>query len=805
MARRGRQICLGAAAVERLAAARAVVERILAEERVVYGVTTGFGQLATTHIPVDKVRELQVNLVRSHSVGVGEPLAREVVRAAMAIRVNALAKGYSGVRQSVVELLCDMLDHDLVPWVPSRGSLGASGDLAPSAHLVLAMMGEGELLTPDGRREPALPALRAAGLEPVSLEAKEGLALLNGTQFMAAIGCLAVADGEALLDSADLIGSMSIEGLRASVGPFQERIQLLRPIPGQLRTAENVRRATDGSEIMLSHLNCDKVQDAYSIRCIPQVHGACRDAFRWLREVISIEIESVTDNPLVFPDTGDVISAGNFHGEPLALALDLAAMSFAEIGNMSERRIFRLLTSSLSDLPPFLTTDSGLNNGYMIAQYTAAALVTESKVLCHPASVDSIPTSGDQEDHVSMGMTAALKLVDVARNTQTILGIEALCAAQAIDLLAPLKPGVGTQRGYEVVRGYAPRLGARPVPGARDRGARPGGHRRRVRRPRGWRDSATRLHNRERNTAVSVDDAQRPPRVGQMTYLTEQDKRAIYDAALEIVSSIGMRVHQAEARELLRAAGCCGRGARTWCASRSSSSRRARSTAPSMIHVFDREGELAMELGGFNSYFGTGSDLMSTYDLETGERRPSTLDDVAPRGAPLRRAAQHRLPHVVRAPHRRRPPSRLPRELPRHGRQLDQAAGDDGRERRRPARDVGGRRARCAAAPRSCARSRTSSSTCEPASPLEHPVDSMDKLLFCADWGIPAIYSPAPLAGATAPITVAGHTAQGTAESLFGLVIHQLRRPGLAVPLRHRPRGARHVDRAVARTTPPST
>jgi histidine ammonia-lyase len=455
VARGGRRVALGAAARERLAAARAVVDQVVAEERVAYGVTTGFGQLATTRIPAAKVRELQQNLVRSHAVGVGAPLPRDVVRAAMMIRASTMSKGYSGVRAEVVELLVGMLNADVVPYVPSRGSLGASGDLAPSAHVVLAMLGEGEVL--DGR-EPSGPALRAAGLAPVTLEAKEGLALLNGTQFMAAIGALAVVDGEALLDSADLIGAMSLEGLRASVGPFQERIQLLRPIPGQLTTAANVRRATAGSEIMLSHLNCDKVQDAYSIRCIPQVHGACRDAFRWLREVIEIEIESVTDNPIIFPDTGEIISAGNFHGEPLALALDLAAMSFAEIGSMSERRIFRMLSPFLSELPPYLTRDSGLNNGYMIAQYTAAALVAENKVLCHPASVDSIPSSGDQEDHVSMGMTAALKLEDVAWNTQTILGIEALCAAQAIDLLAPLKPGVGTKQGHAIVRGIAPKL-----------------------------------------------------------------------------------------------------------------------------------------------------------------------------------------------------------------------------------------------------------------------------------------------------------------------------------------------------------
>jgi histidine ammonia-lyase len=459
VARGGAEVILGRAACERIARAHEVIAAVVREERVAYGVTTGFGQLATTHIAADKVRELQENLVRSHAVGVGVPLPREVVRAAMTIRLNTMARGHSGVRLEVAELVARMLNADVVPWVPSRGSLGASGDLAPSAHLVLAMMGEGELLAKDGGREPALPALQAAGIAPLTLEAKEGLSLLNGTQFMAAIGCLAVIDGEALLDSADLIGAMSVEGLRGSVGPFEERIQALRPIPGQLTSAANVRAATAGSGIMLSHLNCDKVQDAYSLRCIPQVHGACRDALAWLRRVVSVEVESVNDNPLVFPDSGEIISAGNFHGEPLALALDLAAMSLSEIASISERRTFRLLTSSLSELPPFLTSDSGLNNGYMIAQYTAAALVAENKVLCHPASVDSIPTSGDQEDHVSMGMTAALKLEDVLRNAQTVLGIEALCAAQAIDLLAPLTPGAGTGAAHAIVRELAPTLG----------------------------------------------------------------------------------------------------------------------------------------------------------------------------------------------------------------------------------------------------------------------------------------------------------------------------------------------------------
>ena len=458
VARGGATVTLGAAARARIEAAHDVVARVIAEERVAYGVTTGFGQLATTRIPVDKVRELQENLVRSHAVGLGEPLSREAVRAAMAIRLNTMARGYSGVRLRVAEHLATCLNADFVPWIPSRGSLGASGDLAPSAHLVLAMMGEGEVLTKEGGRAASGPLLQAAGLEPLSLEAKEGLSLLNGTQFMAAIGCLLVTDGEALLDSADLIGAMSLEGLRASVGPFQERIQALRPIPGQVVTAANVRRAIEGSAIMLSHLNCDKVQDAYSLRCIPQVHGACRDAFAWLRHVVSVEVDAVTDNPLIFPDSGEIISAGNFHGEPLALALDVAAMSLSEIASISERRTFRMLTSSLSELPPFLTTDSGLNNGYMIAQYTAAALVSENKVLCHPASVDSIPSSGDQEDHVSMGMTAALKLRDVMRNAQAVLGIEALCAAQAIDLLAPLEAGVGTKAGRDLVRTFAPTL-----------------------------------------------------------------------------------------------------------------------------------------------------------------------------------------------------------------------------------------------------------------------------------------------------------------------------------------------------------
>ena len=362
VAREGRRVALGEAARERLAAARAVVDQVVAEERVAYGVTTGFGQLATTHIPAAKVRELQQNLVRSHAVGVGAPLPRDVVRAAMLIRASTMSKGYSGVRAELVELLVGMLNADVVPYVPSRGSLGASGDLAPSAHVVLAMLGEGEVIGADpARRLRASGASRAGppcgppGSRRSRSRPRRASPSSTAPSSWPPSAPWRSSTARTLLDSADLIGAMSIEGLRASVGPFQERIQRLRPIPGQLETAEHVRRATAGSEIMLSHLNCDKVQDAYSIRCIPQVHGACRDAFRWLREVIDIEIESVTDNPIIFPDTGEIISAGNFHGEPLALALDLAAMSFAEIGSMSERRIFRMLSPFLSELPPYLT------------------------------------------------------------------------------------------------------------------------------------------------------------------------------------------------------------------------------------------------------------------------------------------------------------------------------------------------------------------------------------------------------------------------------------------------------------------
>ncbi len=376
----------------------------------------------------------------------------------MAIRINTLAKGHSGVRQDVVDLLVEMLDRDIIPYVPSRGSLGASGDLAPSAHLVLAMMGEGELLTADGQREPAAPVLAAAGLHPLGLEPKEGLSLINGTHFMAAIGCLAVVDGESLLDSADLIGAMSIEGLKASVGPFQERIQKLRPIPGQEHTAYNVRLATRGSGIMLSHLNCDKVQDAYSIRCIPQVHGACRDALRWLREVITVEVDSVTDNPIVFPDVGEMVSAGNFHGEPLALALDLAAISLAEIGSMSERRTFRMLSPFLQraaavpdrDQRPDQRLHAGAVHGRLAGRREQGALSSRQRRFD-----PHLGRSGRPREHGHDGGAEArqrdAQLADHPRHRGAVRGAghRPACAAQ---------PGVGTARAHEIVRGLAPKL-----------------------------------------------------------------------------------------------------------------------------------------------------------------------------------------------------------------------------------------------------------------------------------------------------------------------------------------------------------
>jgi histidine ammonia-lyase len=441
-----------------MAASRSVVERVLAAEEVVYGVTTGFGKFADRVIPPDAVEQLQRNLILSHSCGVGAPLPDDVVRAMMLLRVVALARGFSGIRLSTVEALVDMINKGVIPLVPSRGSVGASGDLAPLAHLALVLLGEGEAWY-EGQRMSGRDALGRAGIEPVRLTAKEGLALINGTQLMTALGALLVTDAENVLHVADIAGAMSLDAVRGTNRPFDARLHQVRPHPGQIAAAANLRLLTDGSEIMLSHRHDHhKVQDPYSLRCMPQVHGASRDALTYARGVIEIEINAATDNPLIFPDESDVLSGGNFHGQPVAFALDFAAIALAELASISERRIEAMLDPSFSELPPFLTMHGGVDSGFMVSQYTAAALVSENKVLCHPASVDSIPTSANQEDHVSMGVTAGLKACDVLRNVEMVLAIELLCAAEGIDYRRPLRSSRPLEAVHALIRSEVPHL-----------------------------------------------------------------------------------------------------------------------------------------------------------------------------------------------------------------------------------------------------------------------------------------------------------------------------------------------------------
>ncbi len=440
-----------------MARSRALVEKMIAEKKVVYGVTTGVGSLSTERIEPDKVRELQLNVVRSHACGVGEPLDRAETRGLLLLRANGLAQGLSGVRPAVAELLCEFLNRAVHPVVPARGSVGASGDLAPLAHLALALVGEGEVIL-DGKRLRTLTALKRLGLRPLVLEAKEGISLVNGTQAMLALGLLALRQAEILVDTADVAGALSLDALRGSPGAFDKRLHRVRPHPGQLLTARNLERLNEGSAIRKSHLGCPRVQDAYSLRCMPQVHGAVRDALGYARNVFEIEINSVTDNPLVFVREGEVISGGNFHGQPLATALDLVAIALAQLGGISERRIDRMVSPLTSELPPFLAVSPGLESGFMLAQVTAAALASENKILAHPASVDSIPTSGNKEDFVSMGMTAALKLRPIVANVTSIISIELLAACQAIDLLAPLRTGQLAEKARSLVRRVAPPL-----------------------------------------------------------------------------------------------------------------------------------------------------------------------------------------------------------------------------------------------------------------------------------------------------------------------------------------------------------
>jgi histidine ammonia-lyase len=451
VARHGARVILAGDAVERIRASRQLVDRWVKEDRAIYGITTGFGALSDISISASDTRRLQENILMSHSSGVGTPLDPEIVRATMTLRVKDLARGHSGIRLKTVHHLVSLLNRGVCPIVPRQGSVGASGDLAPLAHLALVLIGRGEALY-QGQRMPGAEALQHSGLKPIRLEAAEGLALVNGTQVMTAVGGLALYDAVRLAKLIDISAAMSLEVLLGSRTEFDARIHQVRPHPGQRAAADNLDRIVQNSEIITSHKDCGRIQDAYTLRCSPQVHGASRDTIAYVRQVIETEINSSTNNPLIFAGSQDFLLGGNFHGQPVALALDFLAIAMSELANISERRIERLVNPKLSGLPAFLVKDGGLNSGFMIAQYTAAALVSENKVLSHPASVDSIPTSANKEDHVSMGTIAARKCRDIVNNAETVIAIELLCAAQALDLFTNLKPGKGTMAAYQVIR-----------------------------------------------------------------------------------------------------------------------------------------------------------------------------------------------------------------------------------------------------------------------------------------------------------------------------------------------------------------
>jgi len=459
---RGASVELAPSAAERVRAARAVVEHKVASNETVYGVTTGFGSLANVRIDPAQADELQHAIVRSHATAVGRHLSREEARAMLLLRAHVLALGHSGVRVEVVERMVEMLNRDLIPAVPEQGSLGASGDLAPLANLALPLIGSGELLDAEGRASPAAPILQAEGLEPLALRAKEGLALVNGTQGMLAIGILAADRAMRLTRTADVVAAMTTEAALGSDAAFDERLHRLRPHAGGSASAANLRRLLAGSAIVASHRDDPHlVQDAYSIRCTPQVHGATRDQVAVAAGVLGIEANSVSDNPIVFPEEGDIVSGGNFHGQPVAVALDAMALALVPTASVSERRLYRLLDPTRSNgLPPFLVEEPGLNSGFMLVQYTAASLVSECKSLAHPASVDSIGSSAGQEDHVSMGMIAARHAREIVANAEVVLALEALAAAQALDLRAPLEPAAGTGAAHGATRERVPFLQA---------------------------------------------------------------------------------------------------------------------------------------------------------------------------------------------------------------------------------------------------------------------------------------------------------------------------------------------------------
>jgi histidine ammonia-lyase len=462
VAQGGARADLSSAARERMKVSRAVVERVVQSGATVYGVNTGFGKLASVRISREQIQQLQLNLVRSHACGLGPALSERETRAMLLLRANAIAKGFSGVRPMVAETLCAMLNAGVHPVIPSQGSVGASGDLAPLAHLALVAIGEGEAIY-QGRRMEGGEALRAAGIAPLTLEAKEGLALLNGTQGMLALLALGLRDAKIAVDTADVAAALSLDALRGSPAAFDQRIAKARPFAGHATTAGNIERLNRGSEIRESHRSAQKdprVQDPYSLRCAPQVHGAVRDAFAQIRAIVEIEMNSATDNPLVFADSGEVISGGNFHGQPLAMAADQLAVAVATLGGISERRIEQMTNPQTSQLPAFLVREPGVNSGFMILQIAAAALASETKVLAAPHSVDSIPTSANQEDYVSMGMAGARRLQAMLANLQHILAIELLAACQGIDFLAPLRTGTEAQRAYGIVRSRSARVDA---------------------------------------------------------------------------------------------------------------------------------------------------------------------------------------------------------------------------------------------------------------------------------------------------------------------------------------------------------
>jgi histidine ammonia-lyase len=455
----GGAVELDSSAHQKMAAAREVVDGAVAADGPTYGVTTGFGRFVSARIPEELAEELQLRLLRSHACGVGDPYPAEIVRAALLMRANTLAKGYSGTRPEVAERLLDCLAHGVLPEVPSRGSVGASGDLAPLAHLALPLVGEGKARV-EGELLSGADALARAGLEPLRLQAKEGLSLVNGTQFMGAFAALGVVRARRLAKAADIACALSLEALQGSRDSFRPEVHELRPLRGQAASAANVLALLEGSAIIEAHRWCDRVQDAYSLRCAAQVHGASRDLLEYVEYTTATELNAATDNPLVFSDGGRLLSNGNFHGQPLAFALDALAMAVSELASISERRTERLVNPALSGgLPAFLASDGGLNSGFMIPQYVAASLVSENKALCHPASVDSIPTSAGQEDHVSMGNASGLKAWQVLANAERVVAIELLAGAQAVELHAPLVPGTGGRAARELVRSHSPRLG----------------------------------------------------------------------------------------------------------------------------------------------------------------------------------------------------------------------------------------------------------------------------------------------------------------------------------------------------------